>query len=103
MGDLETELIARNTLALVLKSFPAGRLVLWSPLIVGYQAWVLGRALRRGSWRAVLRGWSAALRAVAGDVAGAGGGAAADAGAAGAGGVVTGRIVRRRRTSTAAG
>lgn len=61
MGDLETELIARNTLALVLKSFPAGRLVLWAPLIVAYQAWVLGQAVGRGSWRAVLRGWSAAL------------------------------------------
>lgn len=62
MGDLETELIARNTLPLVLKSFPAGRLVLWSPLIVAYQAWVLGQAVSRGSWRAVLRGWAAALR-----------------------------------------
>jgi GT2 family glycosyltransferase len=64
MGDLETELIARNTVALVLKSFPAGRLVAWAPLIVGYQAWVLGQAVGRGSWRAVLRGWSAALRAL---------------------------------------
>jgi GT2 family glycosyltransferase len=71
MGDLETELIARNTLALVLKSFPAPprpapRLALWAPLIVGYQAWVLGQALRRGSWRAVLRAWSAAARGVPG-------------------------------------
>jgi GT2 family glycosyltransferase len=62
MGDLETELIARNTVALVLKSFPAGRLVAWAPLIVGYQVWVLGQAVGRGSWRAVLRGWSAAFR-----------------------------------------
>jgi GT2 family glycosyltransferase len=64
MGDLETELIARNTLALVLKSFPAWRLVVWSPLIVAYQGWVLGQAVGRGSWRAVLRGWSAALRSL---------------------------------------
>ena len=62
MGDLETELIARNTLALVLKSFPAWRLVMWSPLFFAYQARVLGQAVGRGSWRAVLRGWSAALR-----------------------------------------
>jgi GT2 family glycosyltransferase len=62
MGDLETELIARNTLALVLKSFPVGRLVVWSPLLVAYQAWVLAQAVGRGSWRAVLRGWSAAVR-----------------------------------------
>ena len=62
MGDLETELIARNTLALVVKSFPAPRLVAWSPLIVGYQAYALARALARGSWRAVLRGWAGALR-----------------------------------------
>jgi GT2 family glycosyltransferase len=61
MGDLETELIARNTLALVLKSFPAGRLVAWSPLILGYQAWTLARAVAHGSWRAVLRGWAGAL------------------------------------------
>jgi GT2 family glycosyltransferase len=66
MGDLETELIARNTLALVLKSFPARRLVAWAPLIVGYQAWVLGQALPRGSWRAVLRGWAAAVRGLPG-------------------------------------
>ena len=45
MGDLETELIARNTLALVLKSFPAARLLAWSPLILGYQAYVLARAV----------------------------------------------------------
>ena len=62
MGDLETELIARNTLALVLKSFPAARLLAWSPLILGYQAYTLARAVRRGSWRAVLRGWAGALR-----------------------------------------
>ena len=31
MGDLETELIARNTLALVVKSFPAGRLARGRP------------------------------------------------------------------------
>jgi hypothetical protein len=61
MGDLETELIARNTLALVLKSFPAGRLLAWSPLILGYQAYTLARALGRGSWRAVLRGWAGAV------------------------------------------
>ena len=64
MGDLETELIARNTLALVLKSFPAGRLALWAPLMLAYQGWVLGQAVARGSWRAVLRGWSAAVRGV---------------------------------------
>ena len=46
MGDLETELIARNTLALVLKSFPAARLLAWSPLILGYQAYALARAVR---------------------------------------------------------
>ena len=62
MGDLETELIARNTLALVVKSFPAPRLVAWSPLILGYQAYTLARALAHGSWRAVLRGWAGALR-----------------------------------------
>ena len=62
MGDLETELIARNTLALVLKSFPAGRLLAWSPLIAAYQALVLGRAVRAGTWGAVLRGWGAAIR-----------------------------------------
>jgi hypothetical protein len=62
MGDLETELIARNTLALVLKSFPAGRLLAWSPLIAGYQALVLARAVRAGTWSAVLRGWGAAIR-----------------------------------------
>jgi GT2 family glycosyltransferase len=61
MGDLETELIARNTLALVLKSFPATRLLAWSPLILGYQAYTLARAVAHGSWRAVLRGWSGAL------------------------------------------
>jgi GT2 family glycosyltransferase len=61
MGDLETELIARNTLALVLKSFPAGRLLAWSPLILGYQAYTLARAVRAGTWSAVLRGWGAAL------------------------------------------
>jgi GT2 family glycosyltransferase len=66
MGDLETELIARNTLALVLKSFPAGRLVLWAPLIAGYQAWVLAHAIASGSWRAVLRGWAAAARGLPG-------------------------------------
>jgi GT2 family glycosyltransferase len=64
MGDLETELIARNTPALVLKSWPAAKLALWSPLVVGYQAVVLVRALRTGTWRAVLRGWGAALRAL---------------------------------------
>jgi GT2 family glycosyltransferase len=62
MGDLETELIARNTPALVLKSFPTVRLAAWAPLIFAYQGWVLARALRRGSSRAVLRGWSAAAR-----------------------------------------
>jgi hypothetical protein len=62
MGDLETELIARNTLALVLKSFPAARLAAWAPAILGYQGWVLAQAARRGAWRAVLRGWAAALR-----------------------------------------
>jgi len=62
MGDLETELIARNTLALVLKSFPAARLAAWAPLIAGYQLWVLAAAVRRGAWRAVLRGWGAAAR-----------------------------------------
>jgi GT2 family glycosyltransferase len=62
MGALETELIARNTLALVLKSFPARRLVAWSPLIAAYQALVLARAVRAGTWSAVLRGWGAALR-----------------------------------------
>ena len=61
MGDLETELIARNTLALVLKSFPAARLLAWSPLILGYQAYTLARAVAHGSWRAVLRGWAGAL------------------------------------------
>jgi GT2 family glycosyltransferase len=91
MGDLETELIARNTLALVLKSFPAGRLVLWAPLIVAYQLVVLAR----GPWRAVLRGWSAAVRGLPATWR-----ARAevrrrtrDPGALG--GVVTGRIVRR--------
>jgi GT2 family glycosyltransferase len=91
MGDLETELIARNTLALVLKSFPAGRLVLWSPLIVAYQLVVLAR----GPWRAVLRGWSAAVRGLPATCR-----ARAevrrrtrDPGALGR--VVTGRIVRR--------
>jgi len=62
MGDLEAELVARNTLALMLKSFPASRLVIWSPLILGYQAWALVRALIDGSWRAVLRGWAGAVR-----------------------------------------
>ena len=61
MGDLETELIARNTLALVLKSFPGPRLIAWSPLILGYQAYTLARAVTHGSWRAVLRGWAGAL------------------------------------------
>ena len=79
MGDLETELIARNTLALVLKSFPAARLALWSPLIVATRSGRSARRSRRGSWRAVLRGWAAALRAAAGDAARAGGGAAAHA------------------------
>ncbi len=62
MGDLETELIARNTVALVLKSFPAARLAVWSPLIVAYQGYALARAVRRGTWRAVLRGWRGAAR-----------------------------------------
>jgi GT2 family glycosyltransferase len=61
MGDLETELLARNTLALVLKSFPAARVLAWSPLILGYQAYTLARAVGRGSWRAVLRGWAGAF------------------------------------------
>jgi hypothetical protein len=61
MGDLETELIARNTLALVLKSVPAGRLLAWSPLILGYQAYTLARAVRAGTSGAVLRGWGAAI------------------------------------------
>jgi GT2 family glycosyltransferase len=64
MGDLETELIARNTLALVLKSFPARRLALWSPLILAYQVYALGRAARAGKWQAVLRGWRGAARAL---------------------------------------
>jgi GT2 family glycosyltransferase len=91
MGELETELIARNTLALVLKSFPAGRLVLWSPLIVAYQLVVLARGPRR----AVLQGWSAAVRGLPATCR-----ARAevrrrtrDPGALGR--VVTGRIVRR--------
>jgi GT2 family glycosyltransferase len=62
MGDLETELIARNTLALVVKSFPAARFLLWSPLLLGYQAYTLVRAVGAGTWRAVLRGWVGALR-----------------------------------------
>ena len=95
MGDLETELLARNTLALVLKSFPAGRLVVWAPLIAGYQAWVLGQAVRRGSWRAVLRGWSTALRRLPATLR-----ARADVkrrtrAPRALGAVVTGRIVRR--------
>ena len=62
MGDLEAHLIARNTLALVLKNYPARRLIAWAPLLLAYQAWALGRALLGGSARAVLRGWGAALR-----------------------------------------
>jgi GT2 family glycosyltransferase len=62
MGDLETELIARNTLALVLKSWPLSRLVMWSPVVAAYQAYVLIRAIRAGTWNAVLRGWGAAIR-----------------------------------------
>jgi hypothetical protein len=46
----------------VLKSFPAGRLLAWSPLILGYQAYTLARAVRAGTWSAVLRGWGAAIR-----------------------------------------
>ena len=66
MGDLETELIARNTLALVLKSFPAGRLLAWSPLILGYQALHARPRGRAGTWGAVLRGWGGALRRLPG-------------------------------------
>ena len=62
MGDLETELIARNTLALVLKSFPAPRLALWSPLVIAYQLYALVRAARVGKGQAVLRGWRGAAR-----------------------------------------
>ena len=68
MGDLETELIARNTLALVVKSFPAARLALWSPLIAAYQAYALARAVRAGTWRAVLRGWAGGVRQLPGTV-----------------------------------
>ena len=106
MGDLETELIARNTPALVLKSFPAGRLVSWAPLIVGYQAWVLGQAVRRGSWRAVLRGWSAALRGLPATLRARSEVRRRTREPRALAGVVTGGIVRRRsrrRTSTAAG
>jgi GT2 family glycosyltransferase len=103
MGDLETELIARNTLALVLKSFPAGRLVLWAPLIVAYQAWVLAQAVGRGSWRAVLRGWSSALRALPATLRARAEVRRRTREPRALGRVVTGRIVRRGRTSTAAG
>jgi len=95
MGDLETELIARNTLALVLKSFPAGRIALWSPLIAGYQAWVLGHALGRGSWRAVLRGWSAAMRGLPATLRTRAEVRRRTQEPRALGGVVTGRIVRR--------
>jgi GT2 family glycosyltransferase len=95
MGDLETELIARNTLALVLKSFPARRLVAWAPLIAGYQAWVLAQALRRGSWRAVLRGWSAAARGLPGTLRARAEVRRRTREPRALDGVVTGRIVRR--------
>jgi GT2 family glycosyltransferase len=103
MGDLETELIARNTLALVLKSFPVGRLVVWAPLIVAYQAWVLAQAVSRGSWRAVLRGWAAAARGLPGTLRARGEVRRRTREPGALGGVVTGRILRRGRTSTAAG
>jgi GT2 family glycosyltransferase len=103
MGDLETELIARNTLALVLKSFPLGRLITWAPLIAGYQAWVLAQAVRRGSWRAVLRGWSAAGRGLPGTLRARAELRRRTREPRALDGVVTGRIVRRERRSTAAG
>jgi O-antigen biosynthesis protein len=95
MGDLETELIARNTLALVLKSFPVGRLVVWSPLLVAYQAWVLAQAVGRGSWRAVLRGWSAAVRGLPATMRARGEVRKRTREPGALAGVVTGRIVRR--------
>ena len=99
MGDLETELIARNTLALVLKSFPLGRLVVWSPLIVAYQLLVLAR----GPWRAVLRGWSAAVRGLPATLRARGEVRRRTREPRALGEVLTGRILRRGRTSTAAG
>jgi GT2 family glycosyltransferase len=95
MGDLETELIARNTLALVLKSFPVGRLVVWSPLLVAYQAWVLAQAVGRGSWRAVLRGGSAAVRGLPATMRARGEVRKRTREPGALAGVVTGRIVRR--------
>ncbi len=103
MGDLETELIARNTLALVLKSFPAARLVVWAPLIVAYQAFVLAQALRRGSWGAVLRGWSAAARGLPGTLRARAEVRRRTREPRALDAVVTARIVRSKRKSTAAG
>jgi GT2 family glycosyltransferase len=96
MGDLETELIARNTLALVLKSFPVGRLIAWAPLIVAYQGWVLARAMRGGSWHAVLRGWGAAARGLPGTLRARGEVRRRTREPRALDRVVTGRIVRRR-------
>ncbi|MEA2320011.1 MAG: hypothetical protein QOD44_4200, partial [Solirubrobacteraceae bacterium] len=103
MGDLETELIARNTLALVLKSFPAARLLAWAPLILAYQGWVLAQAMRGGRWQAVLRGWSAAARGLPGTLRARAEVRRRTREPRALGRVVTGRIVRRGRTSTAAG
>jgi GT2 family glycosyltransferase len=97
MGDLETELIARNTLALVLKSFPAARLAAWAPAIVAYQGWVLAQAARRGAWRAVLRGWGAALRALPATVRARGEVRRRTRDPGALDGVVTGRVIRRGR------
>ena len=95
MGQLETELIARNTPALVLKSFPAGRLAAWAPMIAGYQGWVFVQAVARGAWRAVLQGWATAARGLPGTLR-----ARADVrrrtrDPRALDGVVTGRILRR--------
>ena len=86
LGDLETELIARNTLALVVKSFPAGTV---GAVVAAdrrrIRLWVLVRAARA---RDVARGAAGVGRgpAPAGwDAACAAGGAAADAGAGGVG------------------
>lgn len=62
MGDLETQLIHRNSLALALRCYPARRLVAWLPLLLAYQAYSFAQAARSGRAGAVLRGWSEALR-----------------------------------------
>ena len=94
MGDLETELIARNTLALGAEVVPGG--AAGAVVAADRRRTRAGAGARpRGPWRAVLRGWAAAVGALPATLRARAEVRRRTRGAAGAGGVVTGRIVRR--------